>query len=124
MRKAVDGTRQLTYKCGESLVSALVALLAACRNTGEDHIPNLAPELPYKFPCNNPSHLGLIATILEIKDSLSVEYAIYTHILDASWIVAEETAQFLVLLPLDENLDHVHCRSVLFLSLSFNPFGL
>jgi hypothetical protein len=29
MRKAIDGTRQLTYKCGKSLVPFLVALLAA-----------------------------------------------------------------------------------------------
>ena len=88
MGKAIDGTRQLTNKCRESLIACLVALLTACRNTGEDHIPNLAPELPYKFFCHKLSHLRLIATILEIKDSLSVEYAIYTHILDASWIVA------------------------------------
>ena len=67
MGKAIDGTRQLTYKCGESLVSGLVALLAACRNTGEHNLSNLAPELPYKFLCYKLSHLGLITPILEIK---------------------------------------------------------
>jgi hypothetical protein len=53
--------------------------------------------------------LGLIAAIFEIENGLSIEYAIYAHILDASWIVTEETAEFLVLLTLDENLDHIHC---------------
>jgi hypothetical protein len=58
--------------------------------------------------------LGLIAAIFEIENGLSIEYAIYAHILDASWIVTEETAEFLVLLTLDENLDHVHCRFVFY----------
>ena len=35
-------------------------------------------------------------------------------ILDASWIVTEETAEFLVLLTLDENLDHVHCARIFY----------
>jgi hypothetical protein len=58
--------------------------------------------------------LGLIAAIFEIENGLSIEYAIYAHILDASWVVTEETAEFLVLLTFDENLDHVHCRSVFY----------
>src|SRR5574344_1700267 len=32
MRKAIDGTRQLTYKCGKCLVPFLVTLLAAGRD--------------------------------------------------------------------------------------------
>jgi hypothetical protein len=67
--------------------------------------------------------LGLIAAILEIKDSLSVEYTIYAHILDASWIVTEETAEFLVLLTLDKTLTMFIADSF-FISLSLNPFGL
>ena len=116
MGKTIDGSRQLTYKCRESLVACLVALLATCRDTWENHLSNLAPKLSYKFLCYELSHLGLIAAILEIKDSLSVEYAIYAHILDASWIVTEETAEFLVLLTL--------IAVSFFISLSLNPFGL
>ena len=33
MGKTIDGSRQLTYKCRESLVVCLVALLATCRDT-------------------------------------------------------------------------------------------